>query len=124
MQTLFQYHNFLLGQGRNIQPLPCQDKKGSRGVCMFAWNCAESGGTHLGTCVDRFYFGSCCELPVVIKPEDLDQMNSETDIQTDPSESIAAPGVKYFAFFSSRSLKTREKYISFAQLVLLSLYIF
>ena len=58
---------------------------------MFAWNCAESGGTHLGTCVDRFYFGSCCELPVVIKPEDLDQMNSETDIQTDPSESIAAP---------------------------------
>ena len=58
---------------------------------MFAWNCAEAGGTHLGTCVDRFYFGSCCKLPVVIKPEDLDQMNSETDIQTDPSESIAAP---------------------------------
>ena len=29
-----------------------------------------------------------------------------------------------FGFFSSRSLKTREKYISFAQLVLLSLYIF
>ena len=27
-------------------------------------------------------------------------------------------------FFSSRSLKMREKYISFAQLVLLSLYIF
>ena len=80
-----------LGQGRNIQPLPCQDNKGSRGVCMFAWNCAEAGGTHLGTCVDRFYFGSCCKLPVVIKPEDLDQMNSETDIQTDPSESIAAP---------------------------------
>lgn len=79
------------GQGRNIQPLPCQDKKGARGVCMFAWNCAEAGGTHLGTCVDRFYFGSCCKLPVVIKPEDLDQMNSETDIQTDPSESIAAP---------------------------------
>ena len=31
---------------------------------------------------------------------------------------------KYMGFFSSRSLKTREKYISFAQLVLLSLYIF
>ena len=29
-----------------------------------------------------------------------------------------------FGFFSSRSLKTREKCISFAQLVLLSLYIF
>ena len=85
---------------------------------MFAWNCAESGGTHLGTCVDRFYFGSCCELPVVIKPEDLDQMNSETDIQTDPSESIAAPGAKYLGFFSSCSLKMREKYMYL--LVLLS----
>ena len=42
---------------------------------MFAWNCAEAGGSHLGTCVDRFYFGSCCKLPEVIKPADLDQMN-------------------------------------------------
>ena len=33
-------------------------------------------------------------------------------------------GAKYLGFFSSRSLKTREKCISFAQLVLLSLYIF
>ena len=36
----------------------------------------------------------------------------------------AALGAKYLSFFSSRSLKTREKYISFAQLVFLSLYIF
>ena len=33
-------------------------------------------------------------------------------------------GAKYLGFFSSCSLKTREKYISFVQLVLLSLYIF
>ena len=33
-------------------------------------------------------------------------------------------GTKYLVFFSSRSLKTREKYISFTQLFLLSLYIF
>ena len=33
-------------------------------------------------------------------------------------------GVKYLGFFSSHSLKLREKYISFVQLVLLSLYIF
>ena len=33
-------------------------------------------------------------------------------------------GAKYLVFVSSPSLKTREKYISFAQLVLLSLYIF
>ena len=35
-----------------------------------------------------------------------------------------AYGAKYLGFFSSRSLITREKYISFAQLVLLSFYIF
>ena len=33
-------------------------------------------------------------------------------------------GGKYLGFFSSSSLKMREKFISFAQLVLLSLYIF
>ena len=33
-------------------------------------------------------------------------------------------GAKYLMFFSSRSIKMREKCISFAQLVLLSLYIF
>ena len=39
-------------------------KTGSeKGVCMFAWNCVEAGGKHLGTCIDRFYFGSCCKLP-------------------------------------------------------------
>ena len=32
----------------------------------------------------------------------------------------AASGAKYLVSFSSRPLKTREKYISFAQLVLLS----
>ena len=37
---------------------------------------------------------------------------------------IAAQGAKYLGVFSSRSLKTRVKYISFAQLVLFSLYIF
>ena len=33
-------------------------------------------------------------------------------------------GAKYLVFFTSRSLKTREKYIIFAHLFLLSLYIF
>ena len=37
---------------------------------------------------------------------------------------IAAQGAKCLGVFSSRSLKTREKYISFAHLVLFSLYIF
>ena len=33
-------------------------------------------------------------------------------------------GVKYLFFLSSRSLKMREKYVCFAKLVLLSVYIF
>ena len=33
-------------------------------------------------------------------------------------------GAKYLVFSSSHSLQTKEKYISFTQLVLLSLYIF
>ncbi|KAA0202934.1 hypothetical protein HAZT_HAZT005536 [Hyalella azteca] len=50
------------GYGRNIQPLPCATKKGDTGVCMFAWDCMKANGTHLGTCIERFYFGSCCKL--------------------------------------------------------------
>ena len=34
---------------------------------------------------------------------------------------VSYQGAKYLVFFSSHSLKTREKYISFAQLVMLSL---
>ena len=37
---------------------------------------------------------------------------------------VTVQGAKYLGFFSSSSLKTREIYISFAQLVFLSLYIY
>ena len=47
----------------------------------------------------------------------LDHKTHESSIEDDI-------GAKYLVFFSFRSLKMREKYISFAQLVLLSLYIF
>ena len=48
-----------------------------------------------------------------------------TKVGIKPGLSIAdALRYEIFIFFSSRSLKTREKYINFAQLVLLSLYIF
>ncbi|KOB68616.1 Serine proteinase stubble, partial [Operophtera brumata] len=32
-------------------------------MCMFAIDCLKANGTHLGTCIDRFYFGSCCQIP-------------------------------------------------------------
>lgn len=80
--------------GRNIQPLPCQDKSGDRGVCMFAWNCAEAGGTHLGTCVDRFYFGSCCKLPDVISPDEIEpSINDAVENNPDVGEALAAPAL-------------------------------
>ena len=44
-------------------------------------------------------------------------------LEIDPA-AIENIGEKYLVFFSSRSLKMREKCLSFVQLVLLSLYIF
>jgi len=49
-------------RGREIQPLPCQHKNGTKGICMFAVNCAEIGGVYLGACIDRLQFGSCCKV--------------------------------------------------------------
>ncbi|XP_042207156.1 cell wall protein AWA1-like isoform X2 [Homarus americanus] len=54
---------YLRGYARNIRQLPCVSKRGGAGVCMFAWDCMKANGTHLDTCMDSFYFGSCCRLP-------------------------------------------------------------
>ncbi|KAK9873962.1 hypothetical protein WA026_002313 [Henosepilachna vigintioctopunctata] len=43
---------------------------------MFAINCLKANGTHLGTCIDKFYFGSCCHIPPV---NDLEN-SIDTDI--------------------------------------------
>lgn len=66
------------GDGRDftIRHLPCANAKQS-GVCMFAWDCMKVEGTHLGTCIDRFYFGSCCKMKIgtrtpVHKPMEAD----------------------------------------------------
>ncbi|XP_050358805.1 serine protease filzig [Nymphalis io] len=48
---------------RNIRHLPCISRSTSQeGLCMFAIDCLKANGTHLGTCIDRFYFGSCCQI--------------------------------------------------------------
>ncbi|XP_037928745.1 serine proteinase stubble-like [Teleopsis dalmanni] len=68
--------------GRNIRHLPCIVRKSGRsGVCMFAIDCIKQNGTHLGTCIDRFYFGSCCQIkendggnyPMEINDNSIDQ---------------------------------------------------
>ncbi|XP_047481203.1 mucin-19-like isoform X2 [Penaeus chinensis] len=64
------------GYGRNIRPLPCVSKGGETGVCMFAWDCMKANGTHLGTCIDRFYFGSCCKMEQARPPPGLNEIPS------------------------------------------------
>nr|XP_033340001.1 serine proteinase stubble [Megalopta genalis] len=64
--------------GRNIRNLPCVSRRtGETGVCMFAFTCAKANGTHLGTCIDRFYFGSCCKIDE--EPDIFPQDNSIDD---------------------------------------------
>ncbi|KAK5647140.1 hypothetical protein RI129_002032 [Pyrocoelia pectoralis] len=63
--------------GRNIRNLPCVSRRSNeRGVCMFAIDCLKANGTHLGTCIDGFYFGSCCH----IKPAHEDSNSIDTAI--------------------------------------------
>lgn len=64
--------------GRTIRHLPCVSvRNGETGVCMFAFTCAKANGTHLGTCIDRFYFGSCCKISD--EPDIFPQDNSIDD---------------------------------------------
>ncbi|CAK9812585.1 Serine proteinase stubble [Anthophora plagiata] len=66
--------------GRNIRHLPCVSRRtGETGVCMFAFTCAKANGTHLGTCIDRFYFGSCCKID-----EELDIFPQDNSIDDGP----------------------------------------
>ena len=80
-----------LEQGRDIQPLPCQDKNEQIGVCMYTWNCAEIGGSYLGHCIDGVQFGSCCKLPEKV-------LDSSQNLQQAPensgSEKFQAPEIK------------------------------
>ncbi|XP_072391809.1 uncharacterized protein Np [Diabrotica undecimpunctata] len=65
--------------GRNIRNLPCISRRNSNlsGYCMFAIDCLKANGTHLGTCIDGFYFGSCCHIEPV---KDIIDNNIDTDI--------------------------------------------
>eukprot|EP00096_Caligus_rogercresseyi_P013026 TRINITY_DN5687_c0_g1_i1.p1 TRINITY_DN5687_c0_g1~~TRINITY_DN5687_c0_g1_i1.p1 ORF type:complete len:602 (-),score=82.89 TRINITY_DN5687_c0_g1_i1:318-2123(-) len=46
-------------QGFSIAPRGCEID-GTRGTCMFVWECLKTDGKHLGMCMDGFMFGSCC----------------------------------------------------------------
>ena len=63
-----------------------------------------------------------CDIITIIAGDCQNAEEKFIQISTEFVQAIT--GAKYLGFFSARSLKTREKYISFSQLVLLSLYIF
>uniref|UniRef100_A0A1A9W2F1 Peptidase S1 domain-containing protein n=1 Tax=Glossina brevipalpis TaxID=37001 RepID=A0A1A9W2F1_9MUSC len=69
--------------GRNIRHLPCIVRKSGRsGVCMFAIDCIKRNGTHLGTCIDRFYFGSCCDINIDTPLYSADVVDNSIDQNT------------------------------------------
>ncbi|ROT62998.1 putative serine proteinase stubble [Penaeus vannamei] len=46
-----------------IEPRQCHGADGEPGVCMFNFECYQRGGHVVGTCIDGFLFGACCDLP-------------------------------------------------------------
>lgn len=50
---------------------------------MFMWDCIKSEGLHLGTCSDRFLFGSCCYHNATYNDIDIQRPNSSTTLHSD-----------------------------------------
>lgn len=99
--------------GRNIRNLPCISRKNNNlsGVCMFAIDCLKANGTHLGTCIDRFYFGSCCHIEPV---KDLGN-NIESNVILDsrePPERIHNTTLALMGNTSSTSSSTETSVIT------------
>ncbi|XP_014276587.1 serine proteinase stubble [Halyomorpha halys] len=89
---LWQPHLYHASVGRNIRHLPCVSRRtGEAGTCMFAISCAKANGTHLGTCIDRFYFGSCCKIPTEESPSDIDVV---PPIEDNSLDATSAAGIR------------------------------
>lgn len=58
---------------------------------MFAFSCAKANGTHLGTCIDRFYFGSCCKMPSEEGPSDIDAV---PPIEDNSLDALSTAGIR------------------------------
>lgn len=65
-----------------ISAKPCQNALGQIGTCMFMWDCIKSEGVHLGTCSDRFLFGSCCYHNVTNNDIDLQKITHTSQNET------------------------------------------
>lgn len=51
----------ILGKALKISKKPCSDPNGRKGICTFKWDCINHNGTLMGTCMDGFIFGTCCQ---------------------------------------------------------------
>ena len=68
---------------------------GRTGLCMYSMVCTFAKGTHLGTCRDRFIFGSCCRLPssepeteAVVAEEEEEERRWEERVNSDRAEEV------------------------------------
>nr|XP_045618585.1 mucin-2-like [Procambarus clarkii] len=46
-----------------IEPRSCVGPQGQPGSCMFNFECYQLEGKVVGTCIDGFLFGACCQAP-------------------------------------------------------------
>ncbi|GFY72108.1 hypothetical protein TNIN_87761 [Trichonephila inaurata madagascariensis] len=54
-------HSDRRGKALKISKKPCSDPIGRKGICTFKWDCINHNGTLMGTCMDGFIFGTCCQ---------------------------------------------------------------
>ncbi|XP_047103197.1 serine proteinase stubble isoform X3 [Schistocerca piceifrons] len=60
---------------------------------MFAYSCLKANGTHLGTCIDRFYFGSCCRMDGDLPPSVLYRPTTTEPPAATTTTTLATEGV-------------------------------
>ncbi|KAL0852583.1 hypothetical protein ABMA27_016933 [Loxostege sticticalis] len=103
--TVFLKSRKLFG-GYRITPSHCKASRAAkynRGntICMFNHECVQRGGAVVGTCMDGFLFGACCQLksdsqshipkgPGVVMTSYLDYPEAETETDDYDSDQLSA----------------------------------
>ena len=90
--TICIYHtNFICVPGKsnankfnlNISRKPCSSN-GREGICVYNQECHRKKGEVLGTCLDGFIFGACCNLKEDQDKLDVEDQTESSSKETDP----------------------------------------
>lgn len=83
---------------------------------MFAIDCLKANGTHLGTCIDRFYFGSCCQLEDKLLSGETEILDNSIDHNDTPTQktdgATLPPSLSKVTFPSKTKPSSPEVYMS------------